>query len=111
MNTFLKFASMNNSAANYEVSHFMDFIEANFEEYNPKRFNKILHHGENTWGEIGTVAHTEIVIHSGAGIRRRFPPFGCKVNVSLWAGAALCNGADRFGPYLGGGKNESGYHA
>jgi hypothetical protein len=35
---------MNHPAASCEVSHFrdfIDFIEANFEKYNPKRFNKI----------------------------------------------------------------------
>jgi hypothetical protein len=34
---------MNHPAASCEVSHFrdlIDFIEASFEEYNPKRFNK-----------------------------------------------------------------------
>jgi hypothetical protein len=37
---------MNHPAASCEVSHFkdlIDFIEASFEEYNPKRFKK----GEN----------------------------------------------------------------
>jgi hypothetical protein len=36
---------MNHPAASREVSHFrdfIDFIEARFEEYNPKRFNPII---------------------------------------------------------------------
>jgi hypothetical protein len=35
--------SMNHPAASCKVSHFrdlIDFIEASFEEYNPKRFNQ-----------------------------------------------------------------------